>query len=253
MNNLESANELFHFTKKYDSIKSIMIDKFKPFFCVEDISYMSKEDENQIIAFPMVCFCDLPIERIAIHRGTYGNYGIGLTKEWGMKNSLNLVNYSYNNSCISAAYRILVKYYKERCQDLNDDLNNQFRTACNILLMTSKPYVGKMFNKADKKWSDESVRFYNEREWRYLPLVDRLDWSYSLEDYAGNYDVFLKAADNEQPKIQKQCPLDFTVNDITHIFLKYRSEKETFLNDIRNSYSEADLNRIESLMYIEED
>ena len=98
MPNKESANELFHFTKKYDSIKSILNDKFKPFFCVEDSSYMFEESRNMIIAYPMVCFCDIPLERILVHRGLYGDYGIGLKKEWGIKNLLSIVNYTHNKS-----------------------------------------------------------------------------------------------------------------------------------------------------------
>ena len=253
MNNEESANELFHFTKKYDSIKSIMIDKFKPFYCVEDFSYMYEEKRNQTLAYPMVCFCDIPFKRIAVHKCNYGYYGIGLTKRWEGVVNLNIVNYSFIESTKSASYRILIDYYLEKCDGLNDDLTQGIKNALSILLMTTKPYEGRTFDKDKGKWSERNIRFYNEREWRYLPLADKLSWSISLDEFAGDKKAFYEKIEKEQPEIQKQYPLKFTVDDITHIFLKYRSEKEKFLNDIRNSYSEADLNRIEEMIYIEED
>lgn len=253
MPNKESANELFHFTNKYDYIKSILNDKFKPFFCVEDISYMYEEGRNMTLAYPMVCFCDIPLERIAVHRENYGKYGIGLKKEWGMENELSIVNYSHNRSIKSSANRILVDYNERKCRGLMDDLSHNFRIAFSILLMVTKPYEGRVFNKVDGTWSESKVRFYNEREWRFIPLIDSLRWYLALDEFSGSYDDFYKAFKEEEPKIQEKYNLNFTVDDITHIFLKDRSEKEKLLNDIRGNYNDADLEQIEKLIYIEKD
>ncbi|MCX6309303.1 MAG: abortive infection system antitoxin AbiGi family protein [Bacteroidia bacterium] len=91
----ESADYLFHFTERYISIVDIMKNRFKPFFCVEDFSFMYNDRRNLIIAYPIVCFCDIPIERHNQHKENYGKYGIGLTKEWGIRNNLNIVNSSF--------------------------------------------------------------------------------------------------------------------------------------------------------------
>ena len=249
MNSKESAEQLFHFTGEYKNIVSIMNNKFKPFFCVEDLSFMYDISKNVIFAFPMVCFCDIPLKRNSVHKANYGEYGIGLTKEWGIRNNLNIVNYSFKESFKSTSYRVLVNYYIEKCKDLKEDLNHNFRNAFSILLMTSKPYEGKKFDKTERKWKDINVRFYDEREWRFLPIVDKLKWSISLKDFSGDYEAFLNAIEKEQTKIQAKYTLDFTVNDINYIFLKNRSEKEIFLNDISDNYNETDLKRIQSLIY----
>lgn len=251
MNNKESANELFHFTKKYDSIKSILNDKFKPFFCVEDFSYIYMGSKNQTLAFPMVCFCDIPLDRIAVHRSTYGDYGIGLTKDWGKLNNLNIVNYSFPESLKSSSSRILIDYYLKKCIGLDDDLSRGVKNALNILLTTSKPYEGKKFNKQNRGWAEE-IRFYNEREWRYIPLINKLKWSVSLDEFSGNYEAFFKAIEEEQPKIQEQHKLDFTIDDITHIFLKDESEKVKLLKDIRDNYIDAEIEQIEKLICVEQ-
>jgi hypothetical protein len=249
MSSKESADQLFHFTKKYESIASIMNSrKFMPFFCIEDISFMYEERRNLVFAFPMVCFCDIPLERSYLHRINYGNYGLGLTKEWGIKNNLNIVNYSFKESFKSASYRILVDYYTKKCMDLDDELNHNFKNAFSLLLMSSKPYEGRKFNKSDRTWTNENYRFYNEREWRYLPLVDKLSWSISLEDYSGNYDAFFNAIDAKQSKIQEKYALEFTVDDILYIFLQDKNETDTFLNDISVKYSNAEIRKIKKII-----
>lgn len=48
----------------------------------------------------MVCFTDIPIELSEAHRNDYGSYGIGLKKEWGIKNKLNPINYVIKDSIL---------------------------------------------------------------------------------------------------------------------------------------------------------
>jgi hypothetical protein len=252
MNSKESADHLFHFTERYDSIVSIMNDKFKPFFCIEDLSFMYEERRNTTFAFPIVCFCDIPLKRNSVHRTNYGEYGIGLTKEWGIRKNLNIVNYSFKESLKSASFRILVDYYVEKCTDLNEKSNHNFSNAFSILLMTSKPYEGRQYDKTERKWTNKNVRFYNEREWRFLPLVDQLNWSISLDDYAGDYEAFFNAIKKEQPKIQENYTLDFTVDDIDYIFLRDKTETEQFLKDISTKYDDNELKKIRSLIYFNE-
>ncbi len=52
-------------------------------------------------AIPMVCFCDLPLSQIRKHTKTYGEYALGLSKEWAIKKQINPVLYTYPNSDLS--------------------------------------------------------------------------------------------------------------------------------------------------------
>lgn len=245
----ESSDYLFHFTERYESIVSIMTEKFKPFFCIEDLSFMYDETRNITFAFPIVCFCDIPDERHSIHKKNYGDYGIALTKEWGINENLSIVNYSYAQSLKSSGYRVLVNYYLKNRNDSNDDFTRDFGNPFNILLMTSKPYEGRKFDKKTRNWTKSNIRFYNEREWRFLPLVNQLNWSLSLDDFAGNYEAFFNEIDKEQLKIQAEYKLDFKVDDIKYIYLKDKQEKNKLLSDIAANYTESELIKIESLIF----
>lgn len=244
----ESDDCLFHFTRRYESLISIMTEKFKPFFCIEDVSQLYGNQLNLTMAYPMTCFCDIPIERHANHKKVYGNYGIAMTKEWGIDNHLSPVNYIHPDCTISSALKVMnghVKYLPV------NDITQVFKNCLNILLMTSKPYEGKVFDKDKRLWSSEVHRFYDEKEWRHLPLVDKSNWHVSLEDLDGDWNLFYQEIEKEQTKIQQieYYKLKFTIKDIKHIFLEQEEDKIRFINDLSSSYSPVELEQIEDLIY----
>ncbi len=90
------SSTLFHFTKHESSFFSILKNGFWAKYCLEDIQWQNGGVD--FVAFPMVCFCDIPLGRISEHVDFYGSYGIGLTKEWAKKNNLNPVAYLSSGS-----------------------------------------------------------------------------------------------------------------------------------------------------------
>jgi hypothetical protein len=203
------------------------------------------------LAFPTGFFCDYPIDSHKVPKQKYGGYLIGLKKEWGINNNLNIVNYSHIGSYRSSSLRLLTDLYNEIQSTNNNDLINKFSNSLNILLMTTKPYEGQKFDNISKQWSKEIYRFYDEREWRYLPLADQEDWSYCLEDYEGNHKIFFEEIKKGQQKFQVNHKLDFCVDDIEFIFLKTKDEKKRLLNDISKSYTVIEQKKIEGLIRIE--
>ena len=107
-----SANTLFHFTKK-EAILGILNSGFRASFCLEFDESEGHPIEAKYIT--MVCFCDLPISMLDNHingykwvfKGKehefkgYGRFGLGMTKEWGIKNMLNPVTYVNPSSIYS--------------------------------------------------------------------------------------------------------------------------------------------------------
>ncbi|QIP16847.1 hypothetical protein G8759_31500 [Spirosoma aureum] len=100
-----TAKTLFHFTQK-DALINILGTGFRPTYCTE-FGLENMEDALKEMMIPMVCFCDLPLSKLDKHingysweyNGTthqskqYGSYGLGMSKEWGIRRRLNPVTY----------------------------------------------------------------------------------------------------------------------------------------------------------------
>ena len=238
----ESADYLFHYTSGIDHLASIMNNYFMPFYCMESIEYLNLPESNiEGMAYPLVCFCDLPLSRQKKHKGKFGEYGIGMNKEWGIKNLLTPVIYSHPRSITSVSLNILINIGESVKKNLPDDFN-KFRNSVSLLLMHFKSYEGKQYNKQSKSFVGEPTRFYNEREWRYIPLnIDGLKLHLEMDEYQNN--VIL---DIENKLIQKNNRLKFNLNDVEFLFLKDKAEIDLFISKISPKYSEDDKKEIRS-------
>jgi hypothetical protein len=152
---------LFHFTQK-EALYSILQSTFQVSYAREKIVGLETERE---FAVPMVSFCDIKMSDLKyfVQKG-YGNYGIGLTKDWANKNSLNPVMYvnshsdladRYNNG-LQSVYQILNK--NQSTYKGYHDLMNTYRYM--------KNYEGDLVREGKLT---KDYRFADEREWRYVP------------------------------------------------------------------------------------
>jgi hypothetical protein len=171
-----SSNALFHFTKSIDALKSVLKTGFFPHYCPEytldptDRAAASK-GHHPLHAIPMVCFCDLPLSLIGKHLKEYGNFGIGLDKKWGIKDGVAPVIYTYSK----AKTRPSVSRLAAEAPTAGD---GQMLRDMRYLAAYSKPFQGPAWRNDRVQ---KQVRFYDEREWRYVPVAPWdgplfLDW-----------------------------------------------------------------------------
>ena len=98
------ADTLFTFTPKLDFlIPYIKTRMISPRYCVEDISYL-KIRKLKRIAIPMKCFCDINMHRLGVHLDWYGYYGLAFSKEWGMNQGIQPIQYINPNSALRADF-----------------------------------------------------------------------------------------------------------------------------------------------------
>ncbi len=240
------SQTLFHFTKNLDFVKNILTDGFWPRYCLEDFSWYIHNIDY--IAFPMVCFCDIPLSRIKEHVGFYGEYGVGVTKEWAIANRLNPVSYLSRTSNYGSAVNNLFKniditgqkaYYENAGLDLN------------MLLSHYKPLTGNMIING----SSISKDFYQENEWRFVPQrIEIGPWLTKLQFET------LSVIDDANSKTKNYSSLKLTPQDVRYIFVKSDSDIPEMINFIQSSldhFSNVDLkilmSRIISLESISED
>ncbi|AKF45410.1 abortive infection system antitoxin AbiGi family protein [Pseudomonas syringae] len=237
---------LFHFTKSMEVLKSVIKEGFWPRYCLEDVQWQGISS-NEFIAFPMVCFCDIPMSRISEHVGFYGSFGIGLTKEWGAKNNLNPVIYFASDNPLHGAIRSLTSLVL----DLEEQKQDVGLKNLRYILAHSKPTHGRMIISG----SSLTKHFYQESEWRYVPQNDEIEEYLSYQDH--QTESKLEANNYITGKL---CRLKFLPSDVKYIFVPTDAEIPSIMNFIQSEldyYPNADIkllmSRVTSLESVSQD
>ncbi|MFA6977845.1 MAG: abortive infection system antitoxin AbiGi family protein [Ignavibacteriaceae bacterium] len=246
-----SSNTLFHFTNSASSLISILLDEFRPHYCLEDFKFSVEGDEPFELAIPMVCFCDLPLSQIKTHLRLYGNYGIGMNKLWGQKNGISPVLYSYRGSYF---FRHIRDILTETSQSLANPNNQSLKYEKRFIGILSfiKPYLGPFWRKDNYI---PSVRFYDEREWRYVPeTLPNKAAGFSDPDLFSIADILqkedflnpVKLADNNRKIARDKFRIPFSPNDIKYLIVSEENEILPLIKSIREikgkySHDEVDL------------
>src|ERR1019366_9075846 len=84
-------HRIFHYASRMDYLRDILTNGFWPRYCVEEFDWLF--GRATYIAFPVVCFCDIPIPAAAYHRARYGPYAVATSKLWTIGRDLNPVWY----------------------------------------------------------------------------------------------------------------------------------------------------------------
>lgn len=240
------SSTLFHFTKSLDVLKSILRDGFWPRYCLEDIEWQGHNME--FVAFPMVCFCDIPISRISEHVSFYGSFGLGLTKEWGAKNNLNPVMYFAGDNGLPECITSLV----EAISHIEDEeKENEANANIRFILAHSKPINGRMIMAGEPVYKD----FYQESEWRLVPQNDSVKDFMLKEDFEDKEKLLSHNEDTRE-----HCQVKVSPDDVKYIFVPRDSDIPKVINFIQaelDHFPNADvkvlMSRVTSLESMYED
>lgn len=236
MSSAPRSSSLFHFTKSEDVLKSILKNGFWPRYCLEDIQWQGHVD-FEFVAFPMVCFCDIPIGRIAEHVRFYGSFGLGLTKEWGIEKNLNPIMYiaSKNNlvqNAITSLTNVIHSHpiVNDRALGLAQERH---------IFAHAKPIKGKMIINGES----EEKEFYQESEWRFVPQhqfvadhLTRLQFNSPTMLDAMNLNTY------------EYCRLKWTPNDIRYIFVPTDADIPSIMDFIQTQLADFTYTEIKVLM-----
>jgi hypothetical protein len=205
------ASSLFHFTKSLDTLMRIIDSgSFRVSYNIEDISDFYPK--QKFIGIPMSCFCDIPLKFISEHPRNYGDFGIGLKKEWGTRNGVNPILYRIQDSIINQSMKQIIETTRPSSSDEVDRFKLVVVGDHAIKLSSfTKPYFGQ--NKHTN---------YLDREWRYVPRNSQL----ILVDKQSRQ---MKEKLNHQLNVK---PLSFEIPDIRHIIVPRKKEVEILISKI---------------------
>jgi hypothetical protein len=215
-----SSSVLFHFTDSVERLKSILKDGFFPHYCPEySLDPADRKEASRgrppTHAAPMVCFCDLPLSLIGKHLNQYGNFAIGLERHWGLKNGLAPVIYTHSR----AQTRPPVLRLATSAEETSDE-----GTGKDVMFLAAytKPFEGPAWR---KKKVHKRVRFYDEREWRYVPVVRKGQPLFlTQKDYTN---VSKKSA--LEKRFKKQNALRIHPDDIQYLIVAYDRAENNIL------------------------
>jgi hypothetical protein len=228
------SNSLFHFTNHEKFLFDILESGFWPRYCLEDIIWQDFK-KFEFIAFPMVCFCDVPLSRITEHTEHYGSYGVGLKKEWAERNTLNPVLYISPKSGLRESILRSMDFAARTCSDIEKSDSNKELDENRFLVSHIKPTKGIMLKNENKMYRD----FYQESEWRYIPRNPSVATHLVHSEFNDAVKIDFH---NRQSK--KYCSLKITPIDIAYIFVPTDSDIPKIIKFIQNnlrSFSQNDL------------
>ncbi|MDH0185933.1 abortive infection system antitoxin AbiGi family protein [Stenotrophomonas sp. GD03993] len=197
---------------------------FKLKYCKETFSLLGREESLHV---PMVSFCDIPFSQIKNHINSYGCYGVGLSKEWAIRNGLNPVLYVQDNSMLAKSYYALMTFL--HAKEEAGEIDKAPRRMGVDIVRYIKNYEGML---ARKNRKPVRYRFSDEREWRYVPeYSDKYESVYIPEDFV------VKTAVRANADL-RGLSLTFEPDDISYIVIARDSEIRTVAAHLNETKSD---------------
>lgn len=229
----QSANVLFKFMKEMRFLKEALSKKaIIPRYCEENIEYL-QINEIKKIAFPMACFCDIHLKRLVYHREKYGNFGIGLNREWGIEEGLQPIHYVNPDSNIRKDFTNAFNAAEEKVDEENENHYTNYLFQ-NLLYM--KPIEGPMplWNEITNRMDIVNRNFQDEKEWRYVPdrKIEETDLNLLIDQELLNKNTY----DNSSLGIYQfpELWLPFEYSDIKYIVVETSENRDELIDFILN-------------------
>lgn len=202
-----SSNVLWHMTKK-DAFFSILKSKQLRYSYSLEKAFPAKDMKG--VAFPMISMSDLPFSEIATTKWTYGDYAIGLSREWGVRKGFSPVWYCNVGS------RVWLQLSKLVYEAATHNDNGYF--GMGMYLMSNVKFVQSPLISTKRKF--KNYRFYDEREYRLVPFITETDKEgippYILEE---QYEEFKK----EKGSSMLDFGVTFEYSDIKYLIVNSKS------------------------------
>lgn len=241
---LISSSTLFHFTRSVENLAGILKNEFRVGLSVENFEHIAQHlpPGSELMpecGIPMVCFCDIPLSQVEKHMKNYGDYGLGLRKTWGMKKGVSPILYTHPNSPAPFSSADHINLIGSLGFDRAPDDQKALALNAGLFVYLQKPYEGFLRRTKGPK---KKVRFYDEREWRYIPTEIESIPAMSPEDLADP--IKSKPVRDE---VSRLPPLAFEPNDINYIVVATDAEMLPMVRAVRSIKGKYDADTVDLL------
>ncbi|MRG47565.1 hypothetical protein GFS24_20755 [Chitinophaga sp. SYP-B3965] len=237
----KKVNHVFHYTKKIDFLLDILASGFKPSYCKESIN-----DVEYYI--PMVSFCNIPLMDVDDYI-RYGEYGIGLSLEWAVKNGISPVVYVHENTPFADLHRkintthtpriveavmkdVFAKVENPNGKPAHFDKEIAFLVEINQITVPALQF----FKNWKTEYDGKEITTYLEREWRFVPEVqadERL-----ISQHEATREKFDCIPTLEKPHFPDNKLEIANLDDLRYIMIKDDSQRSVVLDILKAKFSE---------------
>jgi hypothetical protein len=173
-----------------------------------------------ITYFQSSVFCDIPLSKTKFHLDWYGNYGLGIRQETLKKIGVSPVLYVHE-TMVNEVIKPMVR-------------NTEFHK---IIALTKK-YSGTTYSlQSDGTYRRTTRKFYDEREWRYVPKNVKIKWykrTYGIQEGLDE----ARKLNKEQPYLDDSIQLSFF--DIDYIIVKDVKDFTSLIDVLRRKFPNQD-------------
>lgn len=243
-----STNSILHFTKRITFLKKILTGSFSISYCKEIFILNNVGYE---LGIPMVSFCDIPLSQILDHVHKYGNYGIGLSKEWAKSKGLNPILYMEQDSSSAKLIgpflehvikndefgSVRIKYSLEKQSDGSskiEEIDKPERTLNINALIGQVSFMKNYEGLLNRNKKSIRYNFYAEREWRYVPSIADISETtvYFHPILTKSEYIEWRGQSAKKPTIRDRF-LRFTPKDVSFVFVSKESEISPLIKHLR--------------------
>lgn len=267
---LKPIDNLFHFTKSVDIIIDIFKNGFKASYANEELA--GKNIKVAQVSFSNILLRDVGDEEVL----SYGHYAVCLTRDWGIKNQVNPVLYTFPGGGLENSVATLIenslflKYitnFKETIAKYSGVQKGEPISKYMKLDGTSKE-VNDMLDYLSVKYDEDLIQIVSrlssktndtnfwivqltkpykvkDKEGKEFIAYNDREWRKVYEDLPflmEGSDEFTKWDKSEKPHFDKDpWLLKFDVSDVRAVLVKDEKEIDKMISFLKNHYGEKEI------------
>jgi len=211
-----SSQTLFTFTTEIDYLIAMLEFGIRPRYIYERIPILNKKWYYIVAA---KCFCDIPLGKIKSHVDWFGNYGLGIDKGYLREQGVSPLMYMHTKSTW-----IVDSLKMGGLQELKT--------------YPTLPFLKRQFGQDYRRDEDGNYKmtfrkFYDEREWRYIPKNNDLITGDGFKDIKEGLE-FVRTKNLKTPYVDSS--ISISPKEIEYIIIKKFSEFGELKTKLRNLY-----------------
>ncbi|UTX50074.1 abortive infection system antitoxin AbiGi family protein [Chryseobacterium sp. MA9] len=236
----KKINHIFHYTRNISLLKSMLKNGFAPSYCIEKVG-----DNNYYI--PMVSFCNIPIKDVELY-ARYGNYGIGMSLDWAIKNSISPVVYTHENTKFRNIHRDInnihiwdlfekmfpqiIKAKLEGKEDTTD--YTEYEKIIKEVNKITIPAI-QHFKNWKVEYKGKEIITYLEREWRYIPNLPN-EVSKIIHETEDEFQLLKDNEFRKKPHFPELALEINEINDLRYIMINSDSQRKSIITVLNEKF-----------------